>query len=266
MLVLAVAVIVVIETGVLRGHGGSCPELFNARTHISSDPPHDVRFAVYGDVQGGYTTFDSIVNEIEKDGGIDFVMCAGDMVANPVEDEYETFCSRLVSHKPKTPCIFMAGNHDETKSEDALFRIYFGDPYYSFAVGKTLFVALNNGEDAYLPEQYEWLEGLLKSERAKYDSLVLFMHKPPVVPASARAKGKLMKPEDLDRLYAILKDYNPTAIFSGHIHMYSQMNWNGIPVYICGGGGGNLEMGAKHHWLEVTVRDGAVSVTMHPIK
>jgi 3',5'-cyclic AMP phosphodiesterase CpdA len=265
MVIVSVGILVVLVTGVFRGDDGSYPELVNARTRIASDPQRDVRFAVFGDVQGGYATLNNIIDAIEQDGGFDFAMCAGDMVEHPTQHEYDAFCSSIVSRKHKTPYIFIPGNHDESRSDNVLFRKYFGDPYYSFTVGKTLFVALNNGEETYLPQQLEWLEALLKQERAKFDSLILFMHRPPIAPANAWTKDKSMKPDERDKLLAVVKDYSPTAIFSGHVHEYAQMNWDGIPVYICGGGGGNMEPGAQHHWLEVTVQNGTANVKMHPV-
>jgi predicted phosphodiesterase len=227
----------------------------------------ETRFAVFGDVFDGDDVMEQIIEMVEKDSGYDFTICLGDMATHATEPDYESFSRRALLKYRKTPLIFVPGNHDmgEGAARTALYQKHLGATHYSFALSKTLFVAIDNATSGAFDGQYKWLETTLKSERAKYDTLIVFMHMPPL-----DLRGGLMwhamPRENGDKLLALLKEYNTAAIFCGHIHAYEEWKENGIPTYVTGGGGADLvDPNAKFHFLEVVIRDGEVSVTMHPL-
>jgi len=243
-------------------------DLRDAYLHVPSAEKSETRFAVFGDAKHGRSVMEKIISEIEEDGHYDFAACAGDMVSSATESDYETFSQCVLRNWKKTPLIFVPGNHDVGNNgagRTALYEKYFGAPFYKFAIGQTLFVTIDNATSDVFDGQYKWLETTLKSERAKYDTLIVFMHMPPL-----DLRGGLMwhamPRENGDKLLALLKEYNTAAIFCGHIHAYEEWKENGIPTYVTGGGGADLvDPNAKFHFLEVVIRDGEVSVTVRPV-
>jgi len=246
--------------------------LRDAHTRVDATAGKDeVRFAVYGDVENTRLALREILREVRKDGKYDFTLCAGDIVSGASDDHYESFCNELLDRNTGTPMLFAVGNEDEagatTPVRSALYEKYFGATHYSFAAANTLFVTLDNAAHGKIAsEEVAWLENLLKSERSKYKALIVFMHKPPYDNRGA-GMHHAMGREQGERLLDLLKKYDVTAIFCGHIHSYYEWNRDGVPVYVSGGGGAWAPLGVipNHHFLEVKVKNGIVAVTMHRI-
>jgi len=245
--------------------------LRDAYLRIAPTDKADLRFAVFGDVRDGRVIAEKIIAEVEKDGGYSFAVCDGDMASEPTENAYDAFVKAALSNWRKTPLVFVPGNHDVWKKggdRNALYNKYFGATHYSFAVGKTLFVTIDNATKDVFQQEYQWTENLLKTERAKHDNLVVFMHFPPFDLRSG-VEWHAMDKEQGEKLFALLKEYKATAIFCSHIHAYEEWNKDGIPVYVSGGGGADLaedRPDAYFHYLEVVMHDGKFIVTVHRIK
>jgi Icc-related predicted phosphoesterase len=241
--------------------------------YLQINPAHegDLRFAVYGDVRHGRSVMEKIVGEIEKDGNYYFVACTGDMVPETSEGNYESFSKSVLLNWRKTPMIFVPGNHDvhdDNGARATLYRKFLGATHYSFAVGDTLFVTIDNADSDVYDSEYQWLEDTLKAQRAQYAHLMVFMHIPPFDLRTGDEHEHCMEPEKGDKLFALLKQYKTTALFCGHIHAYEEWNKDGMPVYVTGGGGADLSGSgpdAFNHYLEVVIHGGRVSVTVHRI-
>ncbi len=65
----------------------------------------------------------------------------------------------------------------------------------------------------------------------------------------------LSSKNDAARLLALLGKSNVAAVFSGRVRDYASYSKAGIPMYITGGGGGEMTSFARkgHHWLLVTI-------------
>ncbi|HKY08528.1 MAG TPA: hypothetical protein VJQ55_09810, partial [Candidatus Binatia bacterium] len=75
--------------------------------------------------------------------------------------------------------------------------------------------------------------------------------------------GKLPEPflQHYRQLYAVLKKYRVTAIFSGHLHGYRRYHIGETLHFVTGGGGARLQYpGSRHHYLEVEVRNDGITV------
>jgi Icc-related predicted phosphoesterase len=239
--------------------------------YLRINPPlnkDETRFAVFGDVREGRKVMEKIVADIEKDGHYDFAACSGDMVSMASDSEYDVFKQAVLLNLKKTPLIFTPGNHDvqgEGDARGALYQKYFGAMRYKFAIGKTLFVSIDNATEEVFTEQYNWLESVLKAERAKYDTLIVFMHMPPY-DMRGGDQWHAMPPKQGEKLLSLLKQYRTTAVFCGHIHAYYAWDKDGVPIYVTGGAGAELVKGGQHHYLEVAVKDGKLNVTVHPMQ
>lgn len=228
----------------------------------------DVRFAVFGDIHKGYDVLEKIISEVEKDGKYEFMMCVGDTVNERTDEEMNRVVKSFLANLKKTPLCFIPGNHDVSTDDDttrAFYEAYYGTTHYSFAVGNTLFVEMDNATDAVFPEEYEWLDNLLKSERDKHENLIVFMHKPP---RYVNYRGQTVYPMgegNYMKLMPLLKKYRATAIFCGHWHDYSAYDIDGVQTYMVQRVGGKYFVRAEYSYLEVNIHDGKAAVTVHEI-
>ena len=255
--------------GVPDAYDGS--SLRDAYKRIAPGTPGEpVRFAFIGDTRNNADVMEPIIAEIENDGGYAFIMCSGDMVDHCTERGFDYFCQEALEELKTTPYIFVPGNHDYhigQPDEGALYRKYFGEPYYSFEIGDTLFVALDNATEFIGDEQYRWLEDVLQKRRAACKNLIALMHEPPV---DLRGGGAwhAMDEQDGRKLFDLLVRYKVTTIYCSHIHDYYEWNHEGVPIYVSGGGGARQSRNRPptYHYLEVVVApDGKVDTTLRQV-
>ncbi len=233
---------------------------------------HDqqARFAFFGDTRNNAGIMEAIISEIENDGGYDFMMCSGDMVDHCTECGFEYFCQESMEELKDTPYIFIPGNHDYNvgqPDEGALYRRYFGEPYYSFDIGNTLFLALDNANKFIGEKQYQWMEDVLQKRRSDFTNLIVFMHGPPV---DLRGGGAwhAMDKQDGRKLFDLLVKYNVTTIYCSHIHDYYEWEYEGVPIYVSGGAGARQSRNRPptYHYLEVVVaKDGKIMTTLREV-
>ena len=223
-------------------------------------------FVVVGDTQGPNSNFPRILPAILKEKDLLFVFDLGDLVNYATNEEYESTFFSLVRGLD-LPFLTCASNHDHFKSKNAAnYSRLFGSPhYYSFSIGGTYFIVLDNGQDWSLTEdQFAWLEGELEKARP-FARRFLMMHRPMVDPRLNRKSPHDMsgRPEDVKRLNDLTDRYGITMIFTGHIHSFYTGRWGNTPFIITGGGGGGLyDRGTPasfHHYIRVDIApDGQV--------
>lgn len=235
----------------------------------ASDRP-EIRFAVYGDVEGGNTVAEDIVKEVEADGKYDFAICAGDEVHHHTADEFVEFDEGALRYWKKTPLLFVPGNHDTASNDQARteFALNYGASHYSFTIGKNLFLVFDNASNDVFNEEFNWLKDQLeKADGVRYSSIRAFMHRPPVNMGILSIFGShQLSAEKGDKLMGLLARHHVTAVLCAHYHGYGYWHDDGIPVWATGGGGGLLAPGQHLHYLEVIVRNGKVSVIMHRLR
>ena len=195
-----------------------------------------------------------------------FAFNLGDLVNYATPQEYESTFFRHVRGLD-LPFLTCASNHDHFKSKNAAnYTRLFGAPhYYSFSVGSSLFIVLDNGLDASLTEtQFSWLEETLNT-RSAAKRRFLMMHRPLRDPRPNRKPHDMSaRPQDVERLISLFGRYGVTMVFTGHIHSFYTGKWGKTPYIITGGGGGGLyDKGTPasfHHYVRVDVLpDGEVS-------
>ena len=172
------------------------------------------------------------VKSLENDGAYSFAICLGDIVGwqHPL---YPRITDKL--SEVGIDMRFVMGNHDMTnwgRSYETSFREFekfYGPTYYSFNVGKTHYVVLNDnfyvGRDyfyiGYIDEtQLSWLEKDLATVPTDH-KLVLCMHIPTT--QSKEDRDRFMYDIIGDNLcnkpgfYQMISDYD-ALILSGHMH------------------------------------------------
>lgn len=172
------------------------------------------------------------VKSLESDGAYSFAICLGDIVGwqHPL---YPRITDKL--SEVGIDMRFVMGNHDMTnwgRSYETSFREFekfYGPAYYSFNVGKTHYVVLDDnfyvGRDyfyiGYIDEtQLSWLEKDLATVPTDH-KLVLCMHIPTT--QSKEDRDRFMYDIIGDNLcnkpgfYQMISDYD-ALILSGHMH------------------------------------------------
>jgi 3',5'-cyclic AMP phosphodiesterase CpdA len=224
-------------------------------------------FVVIGDNktgEGDDTIYRELIMQAMKQRP-DFIVNAGDMVLSPANSYWFRF--KEISKSVTVPYFFTVGNHDVSdKKSEELYRERVGLPgdelYYTFAVGKSLFVVLDSnisGQNQKITsKQYKWLKEVLSSSEFKH--IFIFVHHP-LFPEKGRGNhyGDCLDkdPKLRDRLQALFVKYKVTIVFQGHEHLYMRKTVDGITHIITGGGGALLHTDEKnggfYHFVLVTV-------------
>ncbi len=225
-------------------------------------------FAVLGDNRDNPEIFGEVLRKADQDPGLAFAIHLGDMVHNVNLDQYHLFFNEVRQNYHK-PLVTVIGNH-ELYGEKGLeyYRDIFGPDYYSFQVGGTYFIAIDDiSKEVMTPEQFRWLEAELKKSQS-YQTRLVFLHIPLFDPTGS-PKPHCLPPEAAARLLSLFKKYKVSHIFAAHIHGYYAGNWDGLPYTITGGAGaplyGNNPQHVFYHYLKVSINGGKVQVEVRKL-
>lgn len=207
-------------------------------------------FAIVGDTQndpnnpaGNLTQASKNINKQD----VSFVLALGDLVSScDGGKECEGKLAKWRSFFKKT-VYPVQGNHDRIgeKKADGAWQNFFNLPtngpedfselVYSFDYANSHFVALDSDkpeESLINGKQRAWLEADLAKNKQK--NVFVFFHEPTYPTNSKIGEGLDTNPKDRDALWAILKKYKVTAVFSGHEHIASRRKVDGIYQFIFG--------------------------------
>lgn len=198
----------------------------------------------------------------------DLTVHVGDLVfgymsgAVSLESQYTDLTATVAA--ARTPIHYAIGNHElGATGGEAFFTRDVGKLWYSFDKGKSHFIILNSdccgdGDKGTLgQEQFEWLKSDLAAA-AGAANVFVFMHKPMFDNQNDRNGTSWFDLPMRDAVHGMfVKAGNVRAVFAGHIHIYADVAFDGIPYYITGGGGAETdhpERGGFYHYLLVSVR------------
>ncbi|HOX37006.1 MAG TPA: metallophosphoesterase [Candidatus Brocadiia bacterium] len=228
------------------------------------------RFAIVGDNRGNMRVFEDVLAGI-KAGKARLILHTGDLVKRCEERQYDWLLHELHEADPSAAFCPVPGNHDidlTATNEEDMFKLYtraFGPRRYWFSFADALFVAFDNSADVCNPDDLKWLDSTLEAKRKDYRLCFVFTHYPPLDPRPGKDRAVKKGGEELIR---ILKSRDVSCVFAGHIHGYLEGGIGGIPMFITGGAGAELEGGEGfgYHYLICDVdRDGKFTVTKHDI-
>ncbi len=232
-------------------------------TRLKAAGQQPLTFAVLGDNRGNLPVFARLLDQIGRDPEIMFVIHLGDTVGSGELENYRDFFGSLRRHL-KVPFLAVIGNHElHHDPHGYLYEELFGPRYFSFHLGGTYFIMVDDAGKASLDaEQYRWLEQELKKAQA-YKTRLVFLHVPLFDPRRDGYRHSL-PPESSQRLATLFKKYRVSRIFAGHIHGYFEGRWEGVPFTISAGAGAPL-YGTDpghffYHYLKVSIRGDAVRI------
>lgn len=181
--------------------------------HISrlSDMDADgvLRIAVFADSHQNYEDLDRVINAINLQSHVDFVVNLGDFTNTAYNIEYNQFLdSYLRIYRPSFTVI---GNHDAIGAGPSLFKKAFGTSNFWFESDNKRFVFFHsaNWED---PEGFDpsWLKSVVDSSTKK---VIIFSH------------VSLRDPERFHGLDAqifdsVINDSKVQMVLNGHNHVF----------------------------------------------
>lgn len=193
--------------------------------------PESFSFAVMSDSGDRHEPIKEIAADIKKQQ-VNFVLHLGDQARRIQPGHYESLLQDWHQHFGSLPFYAIPGNHDAIKDRKANYNYYqraFGQLYYWFAYGDTMFIALNTAESALDKTQQQWLKTVLATFRPDFKNCIIYMHVPPKDPRPNESYAMRANVEDFK---AIIAGQRISAIICGHIHEYHAADFEGIPLYI----------------------------------
>jgi 3',5'-cyclic AMP phosphodiesterase CpdA len=218
-------------------------------------------FAILGDSQyfkagNPNGALQKAVRNIQKENP-DLVFSMGDLVSDcdggaVCEQKYVQWKNATAPFSGKT--YAMQGNHDRTGKDkaDRVWAASFNFPAngpagyaelaYSFDLENSHFVVLDSEkpkEHIINGAQRQWLEqDLAKNEKSqpagRREDTFIFFHEPAYPVSSKIGESLDVNSGERDDLWNIITRHKVTAVFSGHEHIFSRKNINGIYQFVVG--------------------------------
>lgn len=166
-------------------------------------------------------------------GDASFCVIAGDLADKPAVESYAQLKSMIGDFPIRT--FLLIGNHDNRDC----FRDVFGEEHcdghgfvqsaYGLKDCRFLFLDTFKGGDTstgiYCRRRSRWLSEQLEAARGR--KVFLFMHHPPF--DIGHSLMDLIKLEDAEAFYDIIKAHDIRHLFFGHAHRPISGTWRGIP-------------------------------------
>lgn len=113
-------------------------------------------FVVLGDNKNSVNVFDNLISKLNKED-ILFAIDNGDLVYDGDLEKFKFFLDQV--KRLKKPFLTVFGNHDAREGGRAVYYELFGLFYYSFAVGHSYFIVLDDADEENLDDaQFAWLK------------------------------------------------------------------------------------------------------------
>lgn len=184
---------------------------------------------------------DKIINEINNQKNISFVVFSGNNIAKPRTSDLEAFLKEI--KKLHVPYYIILGNKDVNKQKGLSKAEYIKlvskncrthkrihSPNYVFEKRNIVFIVVDGSKEIiptsmgyYKPEVVSWLDEQLNIYQDK--NVVILQHFP-IIPPSERESHYTSKPEAF--LKVLAKHSNVKAVISGHFGVNKETEFRGI--------------------------------------
>jgi len=231
----------------------------SALARLPGEAPGEYTFLVVSDTHG-HGEFFTAATENEQDAL--FIIHLGDFTASGAREQYSAFLEqcKLLS----MPVLTVPGNHDVKNNGAGLYNDYFGPANRSFTLGGIKYVLCDTSDLSASEETLRWLDGQLDGPGKK----VLFTHVPPRDPPGG--DHSFIDERNAGQFIELLARRDVDALFSGHVHCYSESTLGDMLLIVSGGGGGPLYAGESeggfHHYLRVRVTGDEMKVEAVPLE
>ncbi|MHA1702820.1 MAG: T9SS type A sorting domain-containing protein [Promethearchaeota archaeon] len=236
-------------------------EIYKFRTQpVDNDSTEHIRFAVYGDNRTVPTMFEEVNDSLKSmaislygeniEEGLNLVFDVGDIVSNGnnLSEYLPEYFNPISSISPSVPHMVSIGNHEHEASHYYKFMKYEdfagteGEVYYSYRIGRVLFIGLNSNYQWRNDTQIEWLDQVLTD--AENDDTIewifAFLHHPGHSELWPDGNTAYVQ----DRVIPTLAKYSKVDMLTyGHSHNYERgtaLN-GGFRLMLNGGAGSALD-------------------------
>jgi len=136
---------------------------------------NELSFVVFGDNKNSAKTFEDLIGKVNGEH-ILFAIDVGDLVYDGEKEKFRFFINQIM--KLDKPLLTVLGNHDMREQGRTNYYELFGKYYYSFVVGNSYFIILDNANERNLDSfQFDCLEDELEKSQS-YKHRFIFMHVP----------------------------------------------------------------------------------------
>lgn len=185
--------------------------------------------------------FEQLIDKINKEKNVSFVVFSGDNIAKPNKKILEEFLSS--AKKLKAPFYIVLGNKDVNRYKDLSKKTYFEvlqkklkrykkitSPNYVFKNNGLIFVVMDGSKEVipsnigyYKDESLAWLEEQL--EIYQDNNVIILQHFPVISPISKEGYNTY-NPEKY--LNLLLEYNNVKAVIAGHFNVNSEQENKGV--------------------------------------
>ncbi|MEN8192054.1 MAG: T9SS type A sorting domain-containing protein [Bacteroidota bacterium] len=236
-------------------------EIYKFRTQpVDNDSTEHIRFAVYGDNRTVPAMFEEVNDSLKSkaislygeniEEGLNLVFDVGDIVTNGnnLSEYLPEYFNPIYSMSPSVPFMVSIGNHEHEASHYYKFMKYEdfagteGEVYYSYRIGRVLFIGLNSNWQLRNDTQINWLDQVLSTAQSDdtIEWVFAFLHHP--------GRSELWPDGNTDyvqnRVIPTLTKYSKVDMLTyGHSHNYERgtaLN-GGFRLMLNGGAGSALD-------------------------
>lgn len=222
----------------------------------------DYRFAVVGNINNSVNVFQKEIVPLINQGGIDFLVSAGNAVNGGRQESYQAIYQSL--EMLKVPYILTYGENEDSDFGSYLFYEYFGPHFYSFVAANSHFIFLDGTGKSSTSWQLDWLERELTASEAQHKFLFVGLPLHNVVRDAPlfEADNYLNDPRLADGIMALAEAHGVDTVFSANLTLFSQQTINGVEYVTTGGAGGILvdADSSFHHYVVVDVDSDGVTI------
>ncbi len=140
-----------------------------------------LRVAFISDTHGWYEDTEDMIADLNRRGGIDFVIHCGDLTDTGTAKEFE-WCRDILA-KLRYPYVAMIGNHDFLGTGDQAYNELYGPMDFSLIAARVKFVCLNTNATEYdymaAVPNFDFMEEEFSKDSTRFDRTVMVMHAPP---------------------------------------------------------------------------------------
>ena len=173
------------------------------------------KFAIIADNHAFFTSLHEVVDDINNNSEIKFVIHAGDMTDGGLQNEY--LLVNKILKKINVPFFTVIGNHDCLANGVDVYKQLYGKLNYSFEYANSKFIFLNDNiwEFNNKAPDFTWLEGEIKNNSKV--NLFVIAHIPPSSDEFNDINENTYK--------TLMNSYNVTMSIHGHVHRFSYSDY-----------------------------------------
>lgn len=209
-------------------------------------PEEDFTFLAFGDIQAGISRFDDVINAVNQEQGVDFILMLGDLTQRSTSEQFADVAAAF--EQIRWPIYATPGNHDVF--HERAYQDRYGRGSYSFLHKGVRFTSVDSASGGLAPGAWAWIENWLHEGRNQLQ--VAFSHIPAIESLGIRG-GQWNAPREGRKFVGIAIQERVDLLLFGHIHTHDAFSLGGIPTHISGGCGAIEERldGIDRHYLRI---------------